>query len=43
MNEHEIQLAHALINAEIDGSSHRKSAHKTHASRLQEKIEKGMR
>ena len=42
MNEHEIQLAHALINAEIDGSPHRK-AHKTHANRLQEKIEKGMR
>ena len=42
MNEHEIQLAHALINAEIDGGSHRR-AHKTHASRLQEKIEKGMR
>ncbi|XP_043237208.1 NAD kinase-like isoform X1 [Amphibalanus amphitrite] len=41
MNEREIQLAHALIKAETDGGSHKK-AHKTHASRLQEKIEKGM-
>lgn len=42
MNEKEISLAHALYKAEIDGGNNKKP-HKTHASALQEKIDKGMR
>ena len=43
MNEKEIQLAHAMLNAEAEGGNFKALKHMSHTTILQEKIEKGMR